>query len=108
MRTLPDQHEGTRRASHDLLRDVVQSLAASLKKVVVTELRKGKGVALRTGFAAATREVIVMIDADGSIVIAEAGRHRLWRIATGSDASVATILRVSIFRRARACAYASH
>ena len=35
--------------------------------VVVTELRKGKGVALRTGFATASREVIVMIDADGSM-----------------------------------------
>jgi glycosyltransferase involved in cell wall biosynthesis len=39
--------------------------------VVVTELRKGKGAALRAGFAAATREVIVMIDADGSMDPAE-------------------------------------
>ena len=39
--------------------------------VIVTELRKGKGVALRTGFATATREVIVMIDADGSMDPAE-------------------------------------
>jgi hypothetical protein len=39
--------------------------------VVVTELRKGKGVALRTGFATATHEVIVMIDADGSMDPAE-------------------------------------
>jgi hypothetical protein len=39
--------------------------------VVVTDLRKGKGVALRTGFATATREVIVMIDADGSMDPAE-------------------------------------
>ena len=39
--------------------------------VIVTELRKGKGVALRTGFAKATREVIVMIDADGSMDPAE-------------------------------------
>ena len=39
--------------------------------VVVTELRKGKGVALRTGFATATCEVIVMIDADGSMDPAE-------------------------------------
>ena len=35
--------------------------------VVVTELRRGKGLALRRGFEAATREVIVMIDADGSM-----------------------------------------
>jgi hypothetical protein len=39
--------------------------------VIVTELRKGKGVALRTGFAKSTREVIVMIDADGSMDPAE-------------------------------------
>lgn len=38
---------------------------------VVVELRKGKGVALRTGFAAATREAIVMLDADGSMDPAE-------------------------------------
>jgi len=38
---------------------------------VVTELRKGKGVALRTGFAAATCEAIVMLDADGSMDPAE-------------------------------------
>jgi glycosyltransferase involved in cell wall biosynthesis len=35
--------------------------------VVVTEPRRGKGVALRTGFEAATGEVMVMIDADGSM-----------------------------------------
>ena len=39
--------------------------------IVVTELRKGKGVALRTGFEAATSDVIVMIDADGSMDPAE-------------------------------------
>jgi hypothetical protein len=39
--------------------------------VVVTDLRKGKGVALRTGFARATRDVIVMLDADGSMDPAE-------------------------------------
>lgn len=39
--------------------------------VVVTDTRKGKGVALRVGFATATREVIVMIDADGSMDPAE-------------------------------------
>jgi len=35
--------------------------------VVVTELGRGKGLALRRGFEAATREVVVMIDADGSM-----------------------------------------
>src|SRR5207237_5013616 len=39
--------------------------------MVITEPRKGKGVALRTGFACASGEVIVMIDADGSMDPAE-------------------------------------
>jgi glycosyltransferase involved in cell wall biosynthesis len=34
--------------------------------VVVHERRPGKGAALRAGFAAATGEIVVMIDADGS------------------------------------------
>lgn len=34
--------------------------------VVVLETRPGKGVALRSGFAAATSDIIVMLDADGS------------------------------------------
>lgn len=38
---------------------------------VVYEQRRGKGVALRSGFAAATGEIIVMIDADGSTDPAE-------------------------------------
>ena len=54
-------------------RDRTVEVARTLRPdvVVVTELRKGKGVALRTGFATATREVIVMIDADGSMDPAE-------------------------------------
>src|SRR5262249_56375386 len=34
---------------------------------IVAERRPGKGCALRSGFAAATGKVIVMLDADGSI-----------------------------------------
>ena len=54
-------------------RDRTVEVARTLRPdvVVVTELRKGKGVALRTGFATATGEVIVMIDADGSMDPAE-------------------------------------
>ena len=43
--------------------------------VVVAEPRRGKGVALRTGFGAATGEVIVMIDADGSMDPGEIERY---------------------------------
>jgi len=54
-------------------RDRTVEVAMTLRPdvVVVTELRKGKGVALRTGFTTATHEVIVMIDADGSMDPAE-------------------------------------
>ncbi|MBA3889205.1 MAG: glycosyltransferase family 2 protein [Gemmatimonadaceae bacterium] len=40
---------------------------------IVLEPRKGKGVALRSGFAAATGDIIVMMDADGSMNPAEIG-----------------------------------
>lgn len=35
-------------------------------RIVNTDLRRGKGVALQAGFAAVTGDIIVMIDADGS------------------------------------------
>src|ERR1700682_5888776 len=38
---------------------------------VINQTRKGKGDALRIGFAAATGDIIVMIDADGSTDPAE-------------------------------------
>lgn len=42
--------------------------------IVLTEPRPGKGAALRAGFAAATGDVVVMIDADGSMDPAEIDR----------------------------------
>lgn len=45
--------------------EVARSLQPDIK--VVMEPKKGKGVALRAGFAAATGDIIVMIDADGSM-----------------------------------------
>jgi glycosyltransferase involved in cell wall biosynthesis len=39
---------------------------------IVMEPRRGKGAALRAGFAAATGDIIVMIDADGSMLPEEA------------------------------------
>jgi hypothetical protein len=55
--------------SQDRTVEVARTLRPDV--VVVTELRRGKGVALRTGFARATRDVIVMLDADGSMDPAE-------------------------------------
>jgi glycosyltransferase involved in cell wall biosynthesis len=50
-------------------RDRTVEVARALRPevVVISEPRRGKGVALRTGFEAATGEVIVIIDADGSM-----------------------------------------
>jgi glycosyltransferase involved in cell wall biosynthesis len=51
---------------------------------VVDETTPGKGAALRAGFAAARGDVIVMLDADGSMHPAELSRY-LERIAEGYD-----------------------
>lgn len=51
--------------SRDRTVEVAQSLRPDIR--VVTDLRKGKGRALRTGFEASTMDVVVMIDADGSM-----------------------------------------
>jgi glycosyltransferase involved in cell wall biosynthesis len=45
--------------------DVARSLLPDI--VVVMERRRGKGIAVRTGFATATGDIIVMLDADGSM-----------------------------------------
>lgn len=44
-----------------------------LDVVVVAETKKGKGVAMRAGFAAAMGDIIVMLDADGSMDPREIG-----------------------------------
>jgi glycosyltransferase involved in cell wall biosynthesis len=43
--------------------------------IVTREQRRGKGAALQAGFAAATGDVVVMLDADGSMHPAEIGRY---------------------------------
>jgi glycosyltransferase involved in cell wall biosynthesis len=51
------------RSSDDTTR-VAKALRPDVK--LVHETRKGKGIALRSGFAACTGDIIVMLDADGS------------------------------------------
>lgn len=55
-------------ATEIVARDLVPDLA------VVHQPQRGKGAALRAGFAAARGEIIVMLDADGSTNPAELGR----------------------------------
>lgn len=57
--------------SHDHTVDVARALRVDV--VVVDEQRKGKGVAVRAGFAAASGDIIVMLDADGSMDPQEIG-----------------------------------
>jgi glycosyltransferase involved in cell wall biosynthesis len=54
------------------LDDTVAIAKATMAEIVMVDERKpGKGVALRAGFAAATCDIIVMLDADGSMDPAE-------------------------------------
>jgi hypothetical protein len=59
-------------ASIDETVEVARSLLPSIK--IVTETRRGKGTALCAGFQAATGNIIVMLDADGSTDPAEIPR----------------------------------
>ena len=51
--------------SHDQTIEIAKIVKPDL--VVVHEDRRGKGIALRSGFAAASGDIIVMLDADGSM-----------------------------------------
>ncbi|MHB1568712.1 MAG: glycosyltransferase family 2 protein [Solirubrobacteraceae bacterium] len=66
--------------------DATEVLARRIRPdvVVVRQHRRGKGAALRAGFAAATGDVIVMIDADGSTDPREMGRF-VEALEDGSD-----------------------
>lgn len=51
---------------------------------IVAEMRPGKGAALRSGFAAARGDIIVMLDADGSTDPSEIGRF-VEALTSGAD-----------------------
>ncbi|TLM72174.1 glycosyltransferase family 2 protein [Pseudarthrobacter sp. NamB4] len=57
--------------SQDRTVEVAKALRVDI--VVVVEPRKGKGIAVRSGFAAASGDLIVMLDADGSMDPQEIG-----------------------------------
>ena len=60
--------------SHDDTERVAKVLRPDVK--VVDEVRRGKGAALRAGLAAAQGEILVIMDADGSMDGAEIGAFR--------------------------------
>jgi glycosyltransferase involved in cell wall biosynthesis len=62
--------------------EIARELRADIR--IVSDGGRGKGDALRTGFAAATGDYIVMIDADGSMDPAEIRRY-MERLAEGYD-----------------------
>jgi glycosyltransferase involved in cell wall biosynthesis len=65
-------------------RTIEVALAVRPDVVVVRESTPGKGAALRAAFAAATGDVIVMLDADGSMTPAEIPEF-VARIVAGAD-----------------------
>ena len=63
---LPDQEiivvdDGSRDGSRDILRTQLTGL---VDKIIYHDVNRGKGAALRTGFAAATGDVVIVQDAD--------------------------------------------
>lgn len=69
-------------ASRDRTLEVVRAVRPDAR--IVIEPSPGKGVALRTGFAAASGEVVVMLDADCSMDPAEIERF-IQALAAGAD-----------------------
>jgi glycosyltransferase involved in cell wall biosynthesis len=66
--------------------DRTETLARSLRPdvVVVHQYQRGKGAALRAGFAAASGDIVVMIDADGSTDPREMDRY-VQALVDGAD-----------------------
>lgn len=62
--------------------EVARKLCPGIR--VIMERRKGKGIALRTGFEAARGDIIVMIDADGSMNPREI-YHYVGALMSGAD-----------------------
>jgi len=68
--------------STDGTADVARGLLPSIR--IVEQQGKGKGAALRSGFAAATGDIIVMLDADGSMDPAEIHAY-VGQLLAGAD-----------------------
>ncbi len=68
--------------STDRTVEVARELLPNIR--IVPQVGRGKGAALRTGFAAATGDVIVMIDADGSMDPAEIPNY-VGALVAGAD-----------------------